>query len=335
VFRSGRCRACVAAAIVALSVVIGLAAACSGDDDGITLVAYTTPREVYEELIPAFADGPAGEGVRVYQSYGPSGDQSRIVESGLDADVVALALEPDIMRLVDEGLVDADWAGGPTAGFVSNSVVVLAVRPGNPEGVRDWDDLLRDDIEVITPNPLTSGGAQWNVAAAYGAQLERGRTHEQALEYLAAMFANVDVQPKGSREALQIFRAGKGDVLIAYENEAITARQNGEEVDYVIPDETILIQNPIAVTSGSGNPAAAEAFVRHLLTPSSQGVFADKGYRPVLPSVLAEHAEAFPEPPGLFTIEDVGGWDDFRSDFFSSDGYMVDIFAGDAPGDRR
>lgn len=333
-FGSGRSRACLAVAIVALSVVIGLAAACSGDDDGITLVAYTTPREVYEELIPAFAASPAGDGAKVFQSYGPSGDQSRIVESGLDADVVALALEPDITRLVDAGLVDPDWADGPTGGFVSNSVVALVVRPGNPKGVRGWDDLVRDDIEVVTPNPLTSGGAQWNIAGAYGAQLERGRTHEQALDYLAAVFANVDVQPKGSREALQIFRAGKGDVLIAYENEAITARQNGEAVEYVVPDETILIQNPIAVTTGSGNRATAEAFVRHLLSPASQGVFAEKGYRSVLPAVLAEHGDAFPQPRVLFTIDDLGGWDDFRADFFSSDGYMVDIFAGNAPEGR-
>lgn len=323
-------------AVAALALVLAIpciASACTGGEDGITLVAYTTPREVYEEAISAFGDTPAGADLPVYQSYGPSGDQSRIVESGLPADLVALALEPDITRLVDAGLVDAGWDDGPRGGIVSHSVVVLVVREGNPKGIRDWDDLLRDDVEVVTANPLTSGGAQWNVAAAYGAQLAAGGTHRDGLEYLAELFGRVSVQPKGSREALQVFRAGKGDALIAYENEAITARMNGQELDYVIPDRTILIENPIAVTADSARPDDAAAFVEHLFGRESQEAFARLGYRSVREDVAAEYADAYPEPGGLFTMDgDLGGWDRFRSEFFTPEtGHMADIFAGREP----
>jgi sulfate/thiosulfate transport system substrate-binding protein len=304
-------------------------AAGGGGESTLTLVGYTTPREVYEEVIPAFQATPAGEGIDFEQSYGPSGDQSRAVEAGLDADVLALSLAPDVDRLEEPGIVDPSWDTGPTKGFVSNSVVVFAVREGNPKGIRTWDDLVRDDVEVITPNPFTSGGAQWNIGAAYGAQLERGATKREALEYLARLFENVPVQPKGARESLQVFSAGKGDVLLAYENEGITARQAGEEVDYVIPDETILIQNPIAVTAESGNPAAAKAFVDYALSRPAQEVFAAKGYRSVLPEVAEANAATYPHPPGLFRIERLGGWESFRDEFFDPDrGVMADIFAG-------
>jgi sulfate/thiosulfate transport system substrate-binding protein len=316
---------------------LGVASGCGGDDSAsgaggdstLTLVGYTTPREVYEEVIPAFQATPAGEGIDFEQSYGPSGDQSRAVEAGLDADVLALSLAPDIDRLEEPGVVDPSWDKGPTKGFVSNSVVVFAVREGNPKDIRTWDDLVRDDVEVITPNPFTSGGAQWNIGAAYGAQLEQGKTEQEALEYLARLFENVPVQPKGARESLQVFAAGKGDVLLAYENEAITAQQAGEEVEYVIPDETILIQNPIAVTAESGNPAAAQAFVDYALSAPAQEVFAAKGYRSVLPPVARANASAYPDPPGLFRIEKLGGWESFRDEFFDPDeGVMADVFAG-------
>ncbi|HSJ74497.1 MAG TPA: sulfate ABC transporter substrate-binding protein, partial [Miltoncostaeaceae bacterium] len=278
-----------------------------GGDSTLTLVGYTTPREVYEQVIPDFQATPAGEGIDFEQSYGPSGDQSRAVEAGLDADVLALSLAPDVDRLVEPGIVGANWARGPTRGFVSNSVVVFAVRKGNPENIQTWDDLVKDDVEVITPNPFTSGGAQWNIGAAYGGQLEQGRTKQEALEFLRQLLENVPVQPKGARESLQVFTAGKGDVLLAYENEAITAQQAGEEVDYVIPDQTILIQNPIAATTTSGNPTAAKAFVDYALSEPAQEAFAAKGYRSVLPAVAKANASAYPDPPGLFTIETLGG----------------------------
>jgi sulfate transport system substrate-binding protein len=258
------------------------------------------------------------------QSYASSGEQSRAVESGLPADVVAFSLEPDITRLVEADLVAPDWADDEHEGMVSNSVVVLAVRKGNPKGIKDWDDLVRQDVEVITPNPFTSGGARWNVMAAYGAQVEQGKSKDEAVEYLRRLFHNVPVQDKSARESLQTFAGGKGDVLIAYENEAITAQQKGEELDYVIPDETILIENPIAVVSDSGSPAEAQAFIDYARSKPAQKVFAEKGYRSILPELV--DAKRYPKPAALFTIEKFGGWDAVMKEFFDRDtGTVADI----------
>jgi sulfate transport system substrate-binding protein len=199
--------------------------------------------------------------------------------------------------------------------MLTNSVVVFAVRPGNPEGIETWDDLLNEGVEVITPNPFTSGGAQWNIMAAYGAQIEQGKSDEEAIDYLRDLFLNhVPVQDKSARESLQTFAGGKGDVLLAYENEAIFAQQAGQELDYVVPEETILIENPVAVVNTSEHPETAQAFVDYLYTPEAQTVFAEKGYRPVVPEVLSQFD--YPEPPGLFTIADLGGWPDVRTRFF-------------------
>jgi sulfate/thiosulfate transport system substrate-binding protein len=296
----------------------------SGDGAKLTLVAYSTPREVYEDLIPAFAKTKAGSGVTFDQSYASSGEQSRAVESGLPADVVAFSLEPDVTRLVEADLVAPDWADDEHKGMVSNSVVVLAVRKGNPKGIQGWDDLVRDDVEVITPNPFTSGGARWNVMAAYGAQLEQGKSKAEAIAYLRKLFHNVPVQDKSARESLQTFAGGKGDVLIAYENEAITAQQKGEELEYVIPDETILIENPIAVVSESDAPEQAKAFVDYARSEPAQKVFAEKGYRSLLPDLV--DAKRYPKPASLFTIEKFGGWDAVMRDFFDRDaGTVADI----------
>jgi sulfate transport system substrate-binding protein len=249
------------------------------------------------------------------QSYASSGEQSRAVEAGLAADVVAFSLEPDITRLIDAGLVDADWNQDEYDGIVSDSVVVFVVREGNPKDIQTWDDLLKDGVEVITPNPFTSGGAQWNIMAGYGAKLEQGASDEEAIDYLRELFLeHVPVQDKSARESLQTFSGGKGDVLLAYENEAIFAQQAGEPIEYVVPDETILIENPVAVVNTSEHADVAQAFIDYLRTPEAQTVFGEKGYRPVVEDVLAEFD--YPEPPGLFTIADLGGWSDVRSRFF-------------------
>src|SRR5215211_3064598 len=305
-----------------------LAAGCGGGSGGsggkLTLVAYFTPREAYEQLIPAFQKTDAGQGVRFSQSYGASGDQSRAVQNGLAADVVALSLEPDMTKLVDAGLVAKDWNADAHKGMVTDSVVVLVTRKGNPKNIRTWDDLVKPGIEVITPNPFTSGGARWNVMAAYGAQLEQGKSPEQAVAYLEQLFRNVPVQDKSAREALQTFVGGKGDVMIAYENEAITAQQKEQNVDYVVPDQTILIENPIAVTTKSKNPAKAKAFLDYLLSAKAQQVFVQKGYRPVNEQVAA--TAEFPTPSGLFTIKDLGGWSEVNKKFFDKKaGIMADI----------
>jgi sulfate/thiosulfate transport system substrate-binding protein len=208
--------------------------------------------------------------------------------------------------------------------MVTDSVVAIAVRKGNPKNIHTWADLVRPGIQVITPNPFSSGGARWNVMGAYGAQLEQGKTPAEAKAYLLQLFKNVPVQDKSAREALQTFVGGKGDAMIAYENEAIAARQAGQPVEYVIPDQTILIENPIAVTTRSKHPSQAKAFVDFLRSPEGQGIFASKGYRPV--NQQAAGADKFPRPKGLFTIDDLGGWDQVTRTFFDkSNGVMADI----------
>jgi sulfate/thiosulfate transport system substrate-binding protein len=320
-------RARLAAGLLAAGML--LAAGCggsggSGGGNKLTLVAYSTPREAYEQLIPEFQKTDAGQGISVSQSYGASGDQARAVQNGLAADLVALSLEPDMTKLVDNGLVAKDWNATPHKGMVTDSVVVFVTRKGNPRNIRTWEDLVKPGIEVITPNPFTSGGARWNVMAAYGAQLKQGKSPEQAVAYLEQLFGNVPVQDKSARESLQTFVGGKGDVLIAYENEAITAQQKDQPVDYVVPDQTILIENPIAVTTKTKNPDKAKAFLDYLLSPEAQQVFADKGYRPVNEQVAA--SANFPRPSGLFTIADLGGWGEVTKRFFDKEaGIMAGI----------
>ena len=298
----------------------GSTAASGKGSTKLSLVAYSTPQVVYDQVIPGFQKTAAGKGVGFSQSYGASGDQSRAVEDGLSADVVAFSLEPDMTRLVDDGLVAKNWADNANKGLVSKSVVSLVVRKGNPKNIHTWADLLKPGVSVLTPNPFTSGSAKWNLMAAYGAESNQGKDPQAGLSYLDQLITkHVKVQDKSGREALQDFVSGNGDVLISYENEAITAQKKGESVDYVTPDKTILIENPIAVVDKSKHIAQADAFVKYALSPAAQQQFADWGYRPVDHAVFQKNASKFPTPPGLFTIRDLGGWDKVNSEFFDPD----------------
>jgi sulfate/thiosulfate-binding protein len=293
----------------------GAATGADGSGGKLSLVAYSTPKEAYGELIPAFQKTAAGKGVSFTQSYGASGDQSRAVAAGLPADIVALSLAPDVDKLVEPGIVDANWAKAlPTDGFVTNSVVVLAVRKGNPKNIHGWEDIVKPGVEVITPNPFTSGGAKWNLMAAYGSQIAQGKSPQEGLDFLHQVLANTAVQDKSAREALQTFAGGKGDVLISYENEAITAQKADVDLDYVIPDQTILIQNPAAVTKDSKNPETANAFLDWLVTPEAQKIYASKGYRSVLPELVDK--KTYPDPEKLFKIDEFGGWSKVNDEFF-------------------
>jgi sulfate transport system substrate-binding protein len=293
----------------------------SGGSGKLTLVAYSTPEEAYKRLIPAFNKTAEGKGVSFSQSYASSGEQSRAVEGGLPADVVEFSLEPDMTRLVDAGLVDEGWNRNEHKGMVTESVVVFMVRKGNPKGIEDWDDLVTGDVEVLEPNPFTSGGAKWNIMAAYGAQLEKGRSPKEAEQYLAELFENVPVLDKSARESLQTFSSGKGDVLLGYENEAILAQQKGEDIDYVVPDQTILIENPVAATTEAKDPELAQKFVNFLHTPEAQKLFVDTGYRPVVKDTPG--ADRFPEPADLFEITEFGGWEEVNADFFDPENGVV------------
>jgi sulfate/thiosulfate-binding protein len=312
-----------AVALALISLIVAGCGSSSGGGHHISLVAYSTPQEAYAKLIPAFQATTAGRGVSFTQSYGASGDQERSVASGLPADVVALSLAPDIKKLADAGVVSPSWSADSYGGFVTNSVVVFVVRKGNPKHLHTWADLVKPGIGVVTPNPLSSGGARWNVMAAYGAQLKLGQSPAQALAFLKSLFKNVVAQGKSARDALQTFTAGKGDVLLSYENEAITAQKKGQNVDYVIPPETILIENPVAVTTKAGDATAAKAFVAYLRTPAAQAIFVSKGYRSVLPGLTP--AATFPTPAGLFKIAAVGGWSTVSKKFFDP---QNGIFAG-------
>jgi sulfate transport system substrate-binding protein len=323
-------------ALTALLALVALVAAgCGGADDTaaggsssssaagasgksqLSLVAYSTPQVVYDEVIPGFRRTTAGAGVTFKESFGASGDQSRAVESGLPADVVAFSLEPDMTRLVKAGIVADDWAKSAHDGFISRSVVTFIVRKGNPKGIRTWDDLLKPGVKVLTPNPFTSGAAKWNLLAGYGAKSGGGESPDAGLAYLRELITkHVQVQDKSGREALQNFTSGTGDVLLSYENEAITAQRKGQKVDYVVPDQTILIENPIAVVKSSKSPEQAKAFVAYARSPAGQQRFAEWGYRPVDEGVLEQNASKFPTPRGLFTIRDLGGWPKVNDEFF-------------------
>jgi sulfate/thiosulfate transport system substrate-binding protein len=308
------------AALVSVLAAIPLLSACgssSSTSKHLTLVAYSTPQGVFEKLIPAFQATPDGKGVNFSQSYGPSGQQSRAVANGLHADVVNFSLEPDVEKLVKAGLVSASWNQNSKHGFVSDSVAVIIVRKGNPKHITGWADLVKPGVQVLTPNPFTSGGARWNVMAAYGAQLKEGKTPGQAETYLKSLFHNVVSQDSSARNALQTFLAGRGDALIDYENEAIADKKKGAAIDYVIPSDTILIQNPVAVV---GSSTDAQKFVNYLLSPAAQAVWAAKGYRPVTEGAAGAK---FSTPSGLFTIDSLGGWKTVTKKFFDPETGIV------------
>lgn len=280
----------------------------------LALVAYSTPQEAYEKIFAAFQQTAPGRSITFSESYGASGDQSRAVESGLPADVVAFSLEPDMTRLVRDGIVGSDWNADQYRGNITDSVVVLAVRKGNPKHIRTWDDLLRPGIQVITPNPFTSGGARWNVLAAYAAKSDGGKDDQSGIAYLEELFQHVAVQDSSARNSLQTFANGKGDVLISYQSEAIFAQQHGQALDYVIPDGNMLIESPVAVTARTKHPDQARAFLDFLHSRTAQRIFADAGYRPVVAGV-ARPGE-FRDPARLYHIEDVGGWSNATKKFF-------------------
>ena len=301
-------------------------AAGASKDTKLALVAYSTPKEAYGQLITAFQKTQAGKSVSFSQSYAASGEQSRAVAAGLDADIVAFSLEPDITSLVQKKLVPKNWNKDKYKGMVTRSVVVFVVRDGNPKKLKTWNDLLKPGVQVVTPNPFTSGGARWNVMAAYGGALRSGKTPKQAVDYLGKLWKHVVAQPTSAREGLQTFLAGRGDVFLAYQNEAVFAQKKGQPVQFVIPKATILIENPIAVTSTSKHQTEAKAFLKFLRTLDAQKIFAQNGYRPVV--TAAAHGFNFPSRPQLFTIKYVGGWPQVEKKFFDPRTGIMTRFQG-------
>ncbi|MBE2182867.1 MAG: sulfate ABC transporter substrate-binding protein [Anaerolineae bacterium] len=330
----------------------------------LTLAGYAVPREAYDEIIPLFQQywlAETGQQVNILESYQASGAQSRAIAGGLEADVAALSSEPDITRLVDAGLVNEDWKANEFGGIAADSLVVFAVRPGNPLGINDWVDVIQDGVEVITPDPATSGGAQWNILGGYGAAW-RGfvpgyEGEEGAAEFLRALATNIAVLDRDGRESFLTFERGIGDVALTYENEVYAGLLAGGEYELIYPQSTIRIENPVAVidtyVDAHGTREVAEAFVNFLWSEDAQRVFANHGFRPVNPVVRAElgifengagaAAEATPaaEPSSIehnpliafppvtdeFTTLDIGGWPQARTQVFGEAGLFTQIIA--------
>jgi sulfate/thiosulfate-binding protein len=283
----------------------------------LNLVGYSTPKKAYDALTAAFAQSSTGKGVGFTESFGASGSQSRAVDSGQPADVVAFSTTPDMTRLVKDKLVASDWDANPEKGFSSDSVVVFVVRKGNPKHITGWDDLTKPGVDVITPNPSTSGSARWNIMAGYGAELKKGKSPAQALAFVRTLLTkNVSVQDSAASAALATFTSGKGDVLLDYESDAIAAEKAGDKVSYVIPKQTLLIETPIAVTAKSSHATQANAFLKYQWSPAGQTIWAQQGYRPVDKAVAAKFKSKFPTPPQLFTIDSLGGWSKIKDQFF-------------------
>jgi sulfate/thiosulfate transport system substrate-binding protein len=316
-----------AAVAASLTGVLALTA-CSGASGGATggdrlsLVGYSVLEAANVPVFDEFEGTSDGEGVTFQTSYGASGDQSRAVEGGLDADVVHFSLEPDMQRLVDAGLVAKDWKDNETKGIVTSSVVSFVVREGNPENITGWDDLVKPGVEIITPNPASSGSAKWNILGAWAHITGAGGSEAEAEQFLTKLLQNTIALPASGRDATTAFSEGNGDVLISYENEAILARQSGEPFDYVVPDDTLLIENPAAVVEGA--PDSAQSFLEFLTTPEAQADYAESGFRPVvdgveLPEVEGANdpADPFPTPGTLYTIdEEFGGWAEADAKYF-------------------
>ena len=296
------------------------APAAGGSGGTINLYAYAVPKPGFDKLIPAFTATAAGQGVTFQQSYGASGDQSRKVAAGAAADFVNFSVEPDVTRLVDAGLVDKSWNAGPHKGIPFGSVVTIVVRKGNPKGIKDWDDLLKPGVNVVTPNPFSSGSAKWNLLAPYSAKSDGGKNAQAGLDYVSALVKDhVTTQPKSGREASDTFLQGTGDALISYENEAIFLERGGDPVEHVTPPTTFKIENPAAVVKTSTNLATATAFNDYIYTSAAQSLLAQAGFRPVDEAVAKEYASSFPTPAKLWTIDDLGGWKTVDKALFAKD----------------
>jgi sulfate/thiosulfate transport system substrate-binding protein len=312
-------------AVVATALATATAAAAG---TSLSLVAYSTPKTVMGKIIQAWQQTPDGKDVSFSQSYGASTDQARAVAQGLKADVVFLSTGDDVNLLVDQGLVDSKWNRQSYSGIAADTVVVFAVRDGNPKHIKGWADLVRPGVQVVTPNPFSSGSAKWNILAAYGAERRLGKTDKQATTYVQQLFKHVVSQDTSGRNATNTFLSGKGDVLITYESEAQAARQTGQNIQYVIPRQSMLIELPIAVLKGSANKDAANRFIRFVKSDTSQNLFAQYGFRPVNGKILAKYADKFPSRPGIFKVDDtiIGGWRKADKTWFDPNkGRMVSI----------
>ena len=329
----------VAAVALAVATAVGLSAcgsgsSGSGDPKTVDLVAYSVPKPAYDALTTAFGKTSEGSGVKITASYGASGTQATAVTNGQKADVVNFSVGSDMSKLVPSRVAEG-WDSGPTKGIISDSVVVIVVRPGNPKGIKGWDDLIKPGIQIVTPDPASSGSAKWNILAAYTHVLTNGGTEDRAEAYLTAYYKNIVAKPSSGAQATATFLNGTGDVLISYESEAIGGRQKGDKFDYVVPAESMLIETPAAVTTDAS--PAAEDFLAYAESDAGQKIFASKGFRPAVQGVDPGEVEgaddpAYPYPAvaKLATIAELGGWSEVNKKYFDKNTGIVTQIAGNA-----
>jgi sulfate transport system substrate-binding protein len=298
----------------------------------VAIVAYSVPKPAYDALTTAFQKTSAGKDAKFSESYGASGTQASSVLSGQKADFVNFSVGSDMTKLVPSK-VDSNWDSGATKGIVSDSVVVIVVRQGNPKHITGWDDLIKPGIKIVTPDPASSGSAKWNILAAYTHVLLDGGTEAQAQNYLTQFFKHVVSKPSSGSLATSTFLNGTGDVLISYESEAIGGREKGDKFDYIVPQESMLIQTPAAVTK-SASPAAKK-FLDFALSTQGQQIFASKGFRPAVPGVSAgtvqganDPSNPYPNVPKLETITDLGGWSAVNTKYFDKTSGIVTKIEG-------
>jgi sulfate/thiosulfate-binding protein len=308
----------------------------SGQSDAsttLTVVAYAVPEPGWSKIIPAFTASEEGNGIAVTTSYGASGDQSRAVVDGKPADLVNFSVEPDITRLVKADKVAKDWNTDATQGIPFGSVVSLVVREGNPKNIKDWDDLLQPGLEVVSPSPLSSGSAKWNLLAPYAAKSNGGQDAQAGLDFVNKLVSeHIKTRPGSGREATDLFLQGTGDVLLSYENEAINIERQGKPVEHVNPPQTFKIENPVAVVSSTQHLEQANALKNFLYTPEGQKIWAQAGFRPVDPAVAEEFSTDFPTPEKLWTIADLGGWSEVDPALFDKDNGSITKIYKDATG---
>jgi sulfate transport system substrate-binding protein len=341
-------RAPLLAAVAAASAAAGLLTGCGGSgpdkaSDGtagsgkpqeLLLVSYAVTKGAYDRILPRFEaewQRKTGQTVKVRASYGGSGSQTRAILDGLEGDVATLALAGDVLKLQKAGLVDPGWEKEqPNGSIITNSVVAFLPRAGNPKGVKNWPDLARPDVKVITANPKTSGGARWNFLGLWGSVTQTGGSEEQARRYVTSVYRNVETLPKDAREATDTFlKRGQGDILLNYENEAILARKVGElKGDFVVPSTNILIEGPVAVIDRNverrGTRKAAEGLAAWLSSEEAQRVFAEEGFRPVHAGVWAKVRASFAPVTKEFRASDFGGWETIERTFFGKSGGLWD-----------
>jgi sulfate/thiosulfate transport system substrate-binding protein len=332
-----RLAALAATALVAGAALSGCAASSGAtpDKNQLSVVGFSVLKTANEPVIAAFQKTAAGKGISFTTSYGASGDQSRAVAAGLHADEVHLSLTPDVQALVDAGIVDKNWDQNATHGILTDSVVVFLVRKGNPLNIQSWDDLTKPGVQVITPNPASSGSAKWNILAAWAHAADApGGSDAKAQQFVTQLLHNTVAMPSSGSDALASFLGGNGDVLLAYENDSIEAKAAGDDVDYVVPKDTLLIQNPAAVTEDAA--PAAQDFLDFQLSKAGQTLYAQAGFRPVIKGVKTDVPGAndpsnpFPKVPHLYTVDqDFGGWDKANPQYFDDkSGIITKIISG-------